>query len=231
MPTEIPPATVADVLGTATATPEPAPAPDRSAVPPVEPAQPAAPVDCDAKGVPFDPERHLPVKHPRTGCWMPRRKPAAGTPPPKAPASSPTAAAAPDAPPPDLSDIDRAAKGPEAAAKPAGPSRFTMLADVYCRGSIALACTAISDEWRPDSDAEYLALRDTIAAWFEAEGWDKLSPRGAALAAIGGYVASRAVRPKTLTKFAMWRAGIIAWWKGRSVARQVAAMPTPGGAA
>jgi hypothetical protein len=137
MPTEIPPATVADVLGTATATPEPAPC--RTGPPfHVEQAEPAAPVDCDAKGVPFDPERHLPVKHPKTvvGCRAANRHPLPVRRHRRPTASSP-AATAPDAPPPpDLSDIAAAAQAPEPP-KAAGTDRFEANADVYCRAGIA----------------------------------------------------------------------------------------------
>ena len=204
--------------------------PDRSAVPPVEPVQPAAPVDCDAKGVPFDPERHLPVKHPRTGCWMPRRKPAASTPPPKAPASA-GAAAGSDAPPPDLSDIDRAAKGLEDTAKPAGPDRFAILADVYCRAGIAGAMGLFGDEWAPDDAAEYVALRDSAAAYMRATNREDLPPGWALGFALLTYAGKRVPRPKTQSRIAFFRAKLAAWWRGHSVARQVAAMPAPGGAA
>lgn len=232
MPTEIPPATVADILGTATATPEPAPVPDRSTVPPAEPAEPAAPVDCDAKGVPFDPERHLATKHPKTGCWMPRRKPASatGTPPPKAPAASP-AATAPDAPPPpDLSDIAAAAQAPEPP-KAAGPDRFDAIADVYCRAGIAGAMGLFGDEWAPDDNAEFVALRQSAAAYLRATNREDLPPGWALAFAVLTYAGKRLPRPKTQGRIAYFRAKFSAWWRGRSVARQMAAMPMPGGAA
>gem|GEM_PF-4449955 len=218
---------MADVLGTATATPEPAPAPDRSE--PVPPVEPAAPVDCDAKGVPFDPDRHLPVKHPRTGCWMPRRKPAAGTPPPKAPASAGCAAGS-DAPPPDLSDIAAAARSPESP-KAAGPDRFEAIADVYCRAGIAGAMGLFGDEWAPDDNAEFVALRQSAAAYLRATNREDLPPGWALAFAVLTYAGKRLPRPKTQSRIAFFRAKLSAWWRGRSVARQMAAMPMPGGAA
>lgn len=225
---EIPPATVPEILGTDPATPAPAqPAP-------VGPP-PAAPVDADAKGVPFDPERHLPTKHPKTGCWMPRRRSAATPPgaPPRSPATNGTASAgAAGEPLPDLSDIERAAKAPEAAkpAAPTGPDRYDLLADVYCRAGIAGAMSVFGDEWAADDEAEFVGLRNAAAAYLRATQREDLSPGWALAFAAFAYAGKRIPKPKTQSRIAYFREKLSAWWRGRSVARQMAAMPRPGGA-
>ena len=227
-------------------TPAPEGQPPANIVPPaslsdiIPAATPAIPKD--SAGAAFDPSRHLaradgtPVVNRRTGRFMPvgnaaRKTPAAAP----APASQP-AAPAPAGPAPDLSDIAAAAKAPEPVPEPAGaepinpaagksPDRFTLLADVYTRAGIAGAMGALGEEWSPDDDAEFVALRESVAAYLRATNREDLSPGWALTFAVMTYGAKRLPRPKTQSRLAFFREKITAWWRGRSVARTVASLP------
>jgi hypothetical protein len=144
----------------------------------------------------------------------------------------------PAEPAPDLSDIDRAAKGqaPEAPAGSApaaagSPDRFDLLADVYTRAAVAGTLALFSDEWAPDDAAEFIGLRNAAAAYLRATQRDDLPPGWALGFACLTYAGKRLPRPKTQSRLAYYRAILSAWWRGRQHSRAVAAMPTPGGAA
>lgn len=231
MPSEIAPATVAEVLGTDPATPPPAPLPERSA------ASPVAPIDADAKGVPFDPVRHLAIKHPKTGCWMPRRAPkagpataAAGGPPPPRAAASVATGAAGDAPPPtgpapDLSDIERAAAGTPAAGPVAGPGDNATVETAI--GLIQILLVLAGDEEGVLSPAEKLLLRPSllrIMTKYEI-GADVLPAEVELLFALAGIVIERVKRGgKTATTFAKmkaWLAGVLFKARGAQIGAQM----------
>lgn len=131
-------------------------------------------------------------------------------------------------PPPDMSDIAAAAKDPAAEAKPAGgPDRFDMIADVYTRAAVAGAMGLLGDEWAPDDESEFVALRNSAAAYLRATQRDDLPPGWALAFAALTYAGKRLPRPKTQSRLAFFRAKFAAWWRGHAVARQVAAMPSP----
>ena len=224
-------------MSTEPATPAPEGQPPANIVPPaslsdiIPAATPAIPKD--SAGAAFDPSRHLaradgtPVVNRRTGRFMPVGNAAR---------KSPAAAPAPAGPAPDLSDIAAAAKAPEPAPEPAGaepinpaagksPDRFTLLADVYTRAGIAGAMGALGEEWSPDDDAEFVALRESVAAYLRATNREDLSPGWALTFAVMTYGAKRLPRPKTQSRLAFFREKITAWWRGRSVARTVASLP------
>ena len=212
---------------------QPTPAPEGQ-----PPANIVPPAVTDKGGHPFRPGFHrtnpdgTPFVNVR-GFFMPigGRKPAAAP----VPASQP-AAPAPAGPAPDLSDIADAAKAPEPVPEPAGaepinpaagksPDRFTLLADVYTRAGIAGAMGALGEEWSPDDDAEFVALRESVAAYLRATNREDLSPGWALTFAVMTYGAKRLPRPKTQSRLAFFREKITAWWRGRSVARTVASLP------
>jgi hypothetical protein len=167
----------------------------------------AAKVQSRVPGGLFDkPKPAAPAAPPPSASFIPGLEEAAGGP------------AAPQGPEP-------AQEAPEPAKAPGGPDRFTLLADVYCRAAIAAAMGTISDEWAPDDDGEYIGLRDAAAAYLRATGRDDLSPGAALGFACLTYGAKRLPRPKTQNRLASWKAKIWAWWKGRSIARAVDALP------
>ena len=104
--------------------------------------------------------------------------------------------------------------------------RFAMLGDVYTRAALAGAMAVFGDEWEPDDASEYAALRDSVAAYLRATNRDDLPPGYALAFAALTYAGKRVPRPKTQTRIAGFVAGVKAWWRGHSVARRMAAMPS-----
>ncbi len=119
------------------------------------------------------------------------------------------------------------AEAPEASKAAPGPDRFALLADVYTRAGIAGAMGLFSEEWAPDDQAEYAALRDSVAAYLRATNRDELSPGAALGFALLTYGAKRLPRPKTQSRLAYFRDKLAAWWKGRRIASTVATMSAP----
>lgn len=231
--------TAADVVGLAPAAPgAPGAAPANETPPPpaqVSPAPAPAPgaAETDSLGRPFDPSKFKREKDSlkrwknlfagRGGKARAQEK----TPEAKTPERAPTPASA---------DVPDVAPEPEPAADPAQAApgapavvvdRFTLLSDVYCRAGIAGAMGVFGDEWAPDDDSEYVALRDSVAAYLKATNQDDLSPGAALGFALLTYGAKRLPRPKTQSRISWARERLAAWWRGRRIARAVSAQPAP----
>jgi hypothetical protein len=102
-----------------------------------------------------------------------------------------------------------------------------LLGDVYTRAALAGAMSIFGDEWEPDDPAEYAALRDSVAAYLRATQKEDLPPGWALAFAALTYAGKRIPKPKTQTRLAAFKSMVIAWWRGHSVARKMAAMPEP----
>lgn len=178
----------------------------------------------DAKGVPFDSIRHLPKKHPRTGCWLPRRQSANGAP-------KPTPSGAADA-------ANRSFVGPDAP-EPAAPmpapaaDQFEAAGAAATAALIALGCTAFGEEWTPRR-GEAETLQGAFAAYFKAKGVADIPPGLALTIAVLGYAGPRFTQPKTLTRlqqFKLWFANLRARRAANSLAAHMPHVPTAGGQA
>ena len=214
--------TAADLTGlppaSAPAVPPPAadPAPADTTAVPSAPAA-SAPVERDSLARPFDPAKFKREKD-AVGRW---KNLFAGR------GGKNRAAAAPSDVPEIAPEAEPATPAGAKIAPVAPVDRFTLLADVYSRAGIAGAMGLFGEEWQPDDDSEFVALRDSVAAYLKATNQTDLSP-GAALAfAILTYSAKRLPRPKTQSRLAFLREKLSAWWRGRRIARAVASMPSP----
>lgn len=219
--------------------PSPAPRPDASVppagpgpVPPVEtgpapdptgePITDAPPVD--GAGVPFDPNRHLPTKHPKTDRWMPRRRPAAD------PAGS-----GPTDPPESGSFIangDEPEPGPATPAATGSPTApagdvHNVMAELHCRAFYGIAVAFLSDEWLASKD-EHRANVDTLAAYYRAAGITPDSPGWALVAQAAAFAGRRFAMPKTQTRLGMFKSWIVAKVAGWRGARRAAAVASVG---
>lgn len=206
---ELPPVTPAN------ATPAPAAAvTDQGAA--TAPASPlpsfGPPPETDAKGTPFDPAKHVRAKHSRTGCWMPRRQPAAGRAESAAPASG--SFVAPDAP---------------AAPPPAPADQFEAAGAAATAALIAVGVTAFGDEWIPRK-GEPENLQGAFAAYFRAKGVADVPPGLALAIAVLGYAGPRFTQPETLTrlqKFKLWLASLRARRAAVNLASHMPNVPSP----
>ena len=138
---------------------------DQITAPPAS-ASPIAPGTLSRSGVPFDPARHIPKQHPRSGGWMPRggRKPKAGraaapspslppssslvdsSPPPSGSPGEPSAPAAEPPPPaaaPSFDDIERAAGAPAPSEPLPGAAAPSGDAALPAEASAEIACRAL----------------------------------------------------------------------------------------
>jgi hypothetical protein len=149
-----------------------------------------------------------------------------------APASQPAQAAAPAPAPGVVQDNAQAAAWPAEEPKPAapaGPDRYDLAADVYCRAFYSMADGAFQGrgEWAPDDEAEHVSLRTAAAAWMRARGVEEPPPGVALALAVAAYGAKRIQRPNTATR---WRL-LVAWGKARFGAwitgRKIDALPAP----
>lgn len=185
-----------------------------------QPTAPAKP-ELDSLNRSFDPEKFLPEKD-SAGRWKNRHAGRKG----KAKVSAPGQQSfIPD----DSQSVRQPEQGNDVQ-KPAaagGPDRFDVLADVYTRAGIASLMAVFSDEWKPDDDEEYIALRNGVAAYLRATNQEDLPPGWALTLLIATYGAKRLPRPKTQGRIAGFKTMVMSWFKGRSIARAVDRLPTP----
>lgn len=194
----IAPASVAETI----AADSPQPAPEPVATP-----QLIASAETDAAGVPFDPKRHLPKKHPRTNRWMPRKPPknatgAVATPQP-APEPSPwseteradAAKAEIDATPESAPAANAEPQNVPEAITPAATRRAAARAGmrlIYTGTGIA---TGHPDEAVPPP-REDKDLQDTASYILDASGWNP-GPFIGFLVLLATYLIFVGSRPKT----------------------------------
>lgn len=180
------------------------------------PAAPAPLVDSnaerDAKGVPFDPARHLARKHPATGRWMPKggRKPGSGS----APTSSESSAGAPSnpLPPPSASFIPDAAPPPPVEAKAGSdepaPVRVESVdhsddaAECGVCAVVAVAGLVFDEDCSPGA-AEEKNMKKAVAAYIRAKGWQATAGIGLFLM-FAAYVLRLLRKPGPKTKVREW---------------------------
>ena len=228
---ETPPADIVAELDPALPTP-PAPATPAPQAP-VTPATPPADAPKDVNGVSFDPTKHATnadgtPRRDKLGRFFSNRFGGSKAKAPVATLEVKPVSFIPEATPtgqstPPVTPKTEAVKVPEGQ----GSDRFTLLADVCARAALSGLMAALGDEWAPDDDAEYIGLRDSVAAYLRATNREDLSP-GWALAFAGvTYAGKRLPRPKTQTRIAFFMDKVRAWWRGRSVARTVASYPQP----
>jgi hypothetical protein len=186
---------------------------ESAAAPPAASPAPApnVPPEVDAKGTPFDPERHNRTKHPKTGVWMPRRKPAAS-------ASHPSGASyvAPDAPPPP---------------PPEPLSEYRVAAEAACAVTFTVGMTLGGEEWQPSKD-EHATLAQAFEAYFRAKGCVDVPPGVALTIALLSYAGPRFTKPKTqgrLQKLRMWWAQKRAERRGAHAAEVLRKTAPPAG--
>ena len=159
-----------------------------SAVPPPQADQSLHPRD--DRGNPFDPVRHLPKKHPKTGVWLPKRQPKAGT---AAPAGSPFVA-------PD----------PEPPAPPPPPSEYRIAAEAACAITYALGMTIGGDEWSPTTD-EHAQLLPAWETYLKTKQVRDVPPGLALTIAMLAYAGPRFSRPKTLSRLQKIKLWFVSW--------------------
>jgi hypothetical protein len=210
----------------------------RAELPPVNPdavafaAEPAAPVqpgpvttaepireavEVDGGGVPFDASKHLPKKHPRSGRWMPRRKPKGETGP--VPTEETGSVVGTDEEP-----VAGPAGVPSGANSPTdGPDVFTVMADLHCRAFYGVSVAFLSDEWLASKE-EHRTNVDTLAAYYRLTGMSPNSPGFALLAQGVAFAGKRLALPKTQTRLGMLRAWFGAKWAGWRGKRRAAAV-------
>lgn len=180
--------------------------------------------ETDAAGVPFDPDRHIPKRHPKSGRWMPKR-PArtggttggtgggpgngsvVGTDP--GPIGEPTG-------PTDPTGTGQPAES--------GPDVFSVMADLHCRAFYGVSVAFLSDEWLATKE-EHRTNVETLAAYYRATGMRPDSPGWALLVQGVAFAGKRLTMPKTQTRLGMLRSWIAArWasWRGARRASQLA---------
>lgn len=191
--------------------------------PPVEPEKPAtdepteATAEVDGGGTPFDADRHLHKRHPRTGRWMPRRRPATGN----GHESTETATGS------VVGYDEPAAAEPSAPAPPSEHDVCVVMAELHCRAFYGVAVAFLSDEWLAAKD-EHRTNVETLAAYYRASNIRPDSPVIALLAQAVAFGGKRLALPKTQTRLGMlsgWIRQKISSWRG---ARRAAALRSVG---
>lgn len=178
-----------------------------------------APATDDA-GTPFDASKHLPTKHPRTGRWMPRRKPKAnGSEPP--PTDTGSVIGADDEPTPEPTGST------DPTGAPTGPDVYAVMADLHCRAFYGIAVAVVSDEWLPEK-AEHRANIETLAAYYRATGMKPDSPGWALLAQGVAFAGKRLAMEKTQTRLGMLKAWFVTKFAGWRGARRATALQNVG---
>lgn len=213
-----------------------------SIVRPPSAASPIAPGTPDDHGTPFDPVRHIPKKHPKTGRWMPKggRKvnpPAAAsatTEPTKqtAPANQSTEPTPTPAPvtqggaTPTLDAIERAsaADPSETAGQKAVDGKAVLVenvdqqADTLWRGLYNLVGTTTgAPEEAMRSGAAHVSNRDVLAAWMRESGV-RITGKWALVISILSYFSETANKPKTAEKVSGWKAKLFSMGKKKQPA-------------
>lgn len=140
------------------------------------PAPAPTSAEVDSRGVPFDPARHLPRKHPIGGQWMPKggRKPKVAKP---APAPTPEAArqASPVESfiPPDVPPAEQPAaaeRAPDAHAEIVDHSEDA--AEVVCRAAqFGAGIVLDAPEDVTPAPAEHKSMTKATAAYIRTKGW------------------------------------------------------------
>lgn len=209
-----------------------APTPQPAAAP--QPTAPAANVEIDAAGVPFDPKRHLPKKHPRTRRWMPRKpskntanatdtpqNAAPATPQSTVPVSQITATpAAPTAPEPTAwSDAERAEAAKSTAPQNGEPTAATpqtanngsqdAAAEIACEATEFFTGLATGEPAEAEMSApQRKAMRNALSAYLVSKGWQCVGGVLLTLLTVGYFIATLK-KPKTSAK-------LREWWRGRN---------------
>jgi hypothetical protein len=182
--------TAAELAGAVTM-PEPSeraietpPANSNAQTPTTAPAPKAG--DRDKTGRKFDPNRHAPRLLP-SGRWASKRPHGR---PRKTPASFVATDPQPSAPPP-------APEMPPA-------DKYELAAELYCRTGYSLAdgIFAGNGEWLPESEAEHLAIKQSVAAYLRHKQSEDLPPGWALALALAGYGAGRIAKPNTQKRIA-----------------------------
>ena len=85
------------------------------------------------------------------------------------------------------------------------PSQHSANADAVLRGSYALGnLVSGSSEWKPDSDSEHEALRDSYVAWANTRPGAVLPPLVLFAMNVLVFVVNRLFRPKTAERLCRW---------------------------
>ena len=84
------------------------------------------------------------------------------------------------------------------------PDQYDNAAALYFDMGTGLACGFISDEFKPDSDAERAGMIRAVAAYLRAKGSVEITPGQALAFACVAYVGARLSRPKTSEKLKLW---------------------------
>jgi hypothetical protein len=176
--------------------------------PALDASQPAAGT-LDAKGTPFDPSRHIPRTHPRTGAWMPRGGRKAGVTPP-ASANPGIAQTTPSTPPP-ASYIPAEEPPPPSAdePKPSTPPAPEVdhsddAGEVVC-SSVEVIAGIIFDapEDCTPSAVEHKNMVRAVAAYIRAKGWQATAGVGLLLM-FGAYLLRVLRKPKPNAAVRRW---------------------------
>lgn len=162
----------------------------------------------DAHGTPYDPARHIPSLHPRTGRWMPRGGRKAGAMP--APSASPGASPEPSAPP-QPSYIPAEEPPPQASAdpQPSAPPPPSVdhsddAGEVVC-SSIEVIAGIVFDapEDCTPAAAEHKNMVRAVAAYIRAKGWQATAGVGLLLM-FGAYLLRVLRKPKPNATIRRW---------------------------
>ncbi|MDD2764168.1 MAG: hypothetical protein PHE83_09375 [Opitutaceae bacterium] len=172
-------------------------------MPPVDPLPAPASGEVDRHGKPFDPARHVHTLHPKTGAWMPRRKPRAAA------ASAGTGAAgSPSSPPPAASFIppEEPPAAPPADTPPPEPAvdHSSDAAEVVCRSAqFALGIVFDAPEACTPAVTEHKHMVEATAAYIRAKGWQAAAGVGLVLM-FAAWLLKVFQHPKPMAKIRGW---------------------------
>lgn len=175
------------------------------------PAPAPTSAEVDSRGVPFDPARHLPRKHPIGGQWMPKggRKPKVAK-----PAPSPTPEAARPAAPVESfipADVPAAEKPAEATAAERAPEAHAEIVDhsedaaeVVCRAAqFGAGMVLDAPEDVTPAPAEHKSMTKATAAYIRTKGWQATA--GVALFLVfAAWILRIANKPRPREKIRGW---------------------------
>lgn len=164
------------------------------------PAPTAAPLELDAGGVPFDPEKHARAKHGKTGRWMPRR--------PKRKAAAPGAAESRTLPAPSYippgEPPQPAAPEAEQAAATASPDHSEAAAECVARSAQFVAGIVFDapEDCTPPA-AEHAGMVRATAAYIRAKGWQFAAGSAVGLV-FGAWILRTLQKPRPREKLRDW---------------------------